>query len=125
MSRTSESAVRGLITVAEAFDVKSPMRTAEVLVDTYLSDKGLSEDLLELIELYLSCHFAALSQTEGPLAANSMGEATERYHNIYASGLRATRFGQQAIVFDTTGTLSNMAATAENPSRRTALFSTI
>lgn len=95
------------------------------MVDENLVGKGLSEVTLTHIELYLAAHFALLSLENGPLAKKMVGEANEGYHNVYGKGLLATRFGQQAILFDTTGTLSEIANRAQNTNRRTALFEVV
>jgi hypothetical protein len=79
---------------------------------------GLSEATMRSIELLLAAHFANLSWEKGPLAAVRVGEAQERYHDIYKGGFGATRFGQQAMLLDTSGTLAGMSAAADKPTRK-------
>jgi len=97
---------------------------ATTLVDEHLLTLGYSAATLKNIELYLACHFAVLSAEKGPLAANRIGEVQERYHDIYGKGLNASRFGQQAILLDSSGKLAELSAKAEQPNRQ-ALFSVI
>lgn len=84
-------------------------------VASTLTGSGLSQATLDYIALYLACHFAVLTAQKGPMMEDRIGEVTERYHNIYGKGLLATRFGQQAIALDTTGTLSALASSVTNP----------
>ena len=100
------------------YDTQMGIDTANVLVDDQLLGKGLSTVLLKQIELYLAAHFASIMYTDGTLATQEIGEARERYHNIYKQGLQSTRYGQQAILLDTTGTLAELSAATESPRLR-------
>lgn len=97
---------------------------ANAMVDDQLLGSGHSETMLKYIELFLASHFSVLSIEKGPLASQTVGDATERYHDIYKAGLGATRFGQQAMLLDTTGTLAGSSASAENPQLK-ALFTVV
>lgn len=124
MSRIINQQVQVLVGDS-SLDASSFIETATIFVDANLLDQGLTTDQLAQIELYLAGHFAMVTATEGPLAAQTLGEGSERYHNIYAAGLKATRFGQQAILLDTSGVLANLAARAEAPNKYTAQFQVI
>jgi hypothetical protein len=104
--------------------IDAAIAVATVMVDEILVGEGLSANTLKNSELYLASHFATLSAEKGPLAAVSVGEATERYHDIYKEGLNATRFGQQAMVIDPTGKLSAASARATKPMLQ-ALFTVV
>jgi hypothetical protein len=108
----------------QTIDPDPAIEIADVLVDDQLVGKGLSETMLDKIALFLAGHFALLMSVDGPLATQEVGEARERYHNIYGPGLQSTVFGQQAIMFDTSGTLSKLAAKASNP-KLGALFTVV
>ena len=120
MPRVNAAQVLGLTNEPDTVDPGQAIETANVYVDALLFGQGLSDALMRQVELYLAAHFLCLTQREGTLAAQTIGESTERYHDHYSAGLMSTRFGQQAILFDTTGILADAAATAENPSRRDA-----
>lgn len=77
---------------------------AEVFGDDLLST--LSTNLLKLVKTYLAAHFYTLSAEKGALASTELGEAKDRFHNVYSKGFGTTRFGMQAIAMDTTGTLA-------------------
>lgn len=86
-------------------DVCSFITTAHTLVDVLLLDKELSDDMLRQVELYLAAHFAALTEERGGLIRSSTGEGAETMSDSYEMGLSLTRYGQQAMVIDTSGTL--------------------
>lgn len=98
---------------------------ANTIVDEHLASSALSEPILTLIETLLAAHFAVLTLEKGSLAEKSIGEAKEKYHNVYKAGFSSTRFGQQAIALDTTGALATISATAEATNTKKALFTTI
>ena len=122
--RVTDSDVRSCTGVASEGSTEQAINIAEVLVTDYIvaADSTLSTDMLYNIEVFLASHFFWMSIRSGPLAAEDIGTAAERYHNIYGPGLKATWFGQQAIALDPTGELAKMADRAENPQRKSALF---
>jgi len=85
--------------------------TANAYVDEILTSAGLSDTILEKIELYLAAHFVALTEEGGALTRKKLGEADESYANIFSGGLNTTRFGQAALALDSTGTLAAAAQT--------------
>jgi len=85
------------------------INTAHIFVEANLVDSGLSEDVLKVIELYLAAHFLIMTEERGGLIVEHFGDATNRYADVFKDGgLYMTRFGQQAITFDTTGTLAKL-----------------
>lgn len=104
--------------------VNSAIVVATTLVNDLLLGQNFNAAKLKSIELYLACHFSLLSAEKGPLAAVDVGDATERYHNVYSAGLNSTRFGQQAIVLDTSGKLAAVSAKAMKPTLE-ALFASV
>jgi hypothetical protein len=91
-------------------DLKPYIETAHMLVNEELLGKGLSEARLREIEKYLAAHFAVVSYEKGGLIRQKVGEAEEEYQATNRTttpilGLTATRYGQQAVLLDTTGTL--------------------
>lgn len=125
--RVTEDQVRTLTGISAVVDVAQAIDTASLLVTEELTGRSpqQSDARLVQIELYLAGHFAVVSDREGPLASEALGDAVERYHNIYFAGLRSTRFGQQAILLDTSGVLAAMAAKAENLDRKDAQIQVI
>jgi len=125
MPRVSEDQVRGVTNEPSTVDASQAIDAATLFVDEELVGKGPSDARLVQIELYLAAHFLAITTREGPLAAETMGDASERYHNIYTAGLRSTRFGQQAVLLDTSGTLAAIASKSENLDKKDAEFTVI
>lgn len=120
MARVSQAEVRDIAGLPEqaspAITVAIPV--SATLVNENLVGQGASEATLRNIELFLSAHFATLAWEKGPLASVKIGEAAERYHDIYEAGFSSTRFGQQALLLDQSGKLAEMSANASAPVRR-------
>ncbi len=106
-ARVTASEVLSVLGIPDA-TVGIHIDTANAYVNDHLQNEGLSDDALRRVELYLAAHFAALTEERGGLTRSSAMEASESYANIYDEGLRATRFGQQAITLDSTGKLASM-----------------
>lgn len=86
---------------------------AHLLVVENLADKGLSVARLELVERWLTAHLVTQLIERGGLTSSEVDNASETYGGSKDSGLASTRFGQQAIVFDTSGTLKEMSMQVE------------
>lgn len=83
--------------------------TANLFVDEFLSSVGLSDAILGRIELYIAAHFLALSEEGGGLIVDHFGDSTQRYADVFKDGgLKSTRFGQAAIMMDTSNTLEKL-----------------
>jgi hypothetical protein len=116
MGRVSEAEVKtnlGLL-ANDTTALTDFINTANILVNEDLVGKGLSDDRLKLIELYLASHFATLAIEKGGLTRQKLGDTEEGYRQDFSSkpNLSMTRYGQQALVLDNTGTLANADAPA-------------
>lgn len=110
--------VRAVIDTDPERDLTTFITTADTFVNQFLSDKGLTGDLLTQIELYLAAHFVALTEEKGSLTGDKLGDASSNLGGSkFGQGLLSTRYGQQAILFDISGTLAGMAEP-----RKQALF---
>lgn len=94
---------------ADSADVTLFLEQANVLVDEEMTGKGLSDARLRIIKLNLAAHFATVAIERGGFtyqrAGNSEeGYATDRRQVKFSS----TRFGQQAVAMDSSGTLSRL-----------------
>lgn len=120
MARVGQAEVRSIAGLPDqaAPAIITAIPVASTLVTENLVGQGMTDATLKNIELFLAAHFATLSWEKGPLAAVQVGEATERYHDIYKAGFSSTRFGQQALLLDRSGILSDMSANATSPMRR-------
>jgi len=115
MPRTSRSRVRA--TFEDEFEsqtgnpdhispeaVDAHIKTATEMVDR-IADAGAADEeaLLRRIETLLAQHFLA---TQSPRYESQSGEVRSgQYEGETGEGLKSTRYGQDAIVLDPTGTL--------------------
>lgn len=91
-------------------DIEVFINDAELLVSEDLSGKGLTSDRLDLITKFLAAHFIVVSAESGGLRRSRVGDADDSYVVPEAkAGLSSTRFGQQAINLDTSGTFAQAA----------------
>lgn len=85
---------------------------AQNLATEELVGEGLSAERLDNIVLYLSAHFVCLTSEGGGLKRSRLGESDESYKTPgdKDTGLASTRFGQTALMLDTSGKLAAMSA---------------
>jgi hypothetical protein len=110
-NRTTATEVRVVInTDLLDADVTSFIDIANELVTAELGTSGLSATRLEHIELFLSAHFVAIrDKDEGRVVREYVSdEARIDYIDNFGRALEGTSYGQQALILDTTGTLSNL-----------------
>lgn len=114
--------VKAIITTSIA-DTSSFINTATILVNNVLADQGLDSSLVDQITLYLSAHFVCLTEENGGLRRSRLGESDESYKvpGDKDTGLASTRYGQTAMLMDTSGTLAGLSANKGLP----ALFTVI
>jgi hypothetical protein len=108
--RVTEAEVKLLMApYADATDVTIFIKQGNLLVEEDLVGKGLSENRLRLIELNLAAHFATISIERGGFTFQRMGNSEEGYATDRRQvKFSSTRFGQQAIAMDSSGTLTRM-----------------
>ncbi len=109
MPNVTAQEVQGIIEVPTDLDLAPFIATASLIVTEDLANQGLSTGRLKQIELYLAAHFAAIKDEHGALMKSKTLNAEEQYGGSFTQGLNLTRYGQQAIVFDTSGVLAAMA----------------
>ena len=80
--------------------------TANLIVTENLVGLGHSDGRLKQIELYLAAHFVAITEERGGLVRSATGDDAETYSDPKGKGFESTRYGQQAMALDTTGTLA-------------------
>lgn len=106
MSRVSESQVREIITT-NIESLYSFITTANTVTNMI---SGIEEAMLEQIELYLAAHFVSVADKFNRQTQSSILDASDSFTQATGSGFSATFYGQQAIAFDTTGTLKAFSA---------------
>ncbi len=114
MARVTATTVKEIIStqLSDAVVNENHIVTANIIVSENLENQGISDPMLEKIELYLAAHYVALTEEGGGLTRDKLGDADTSYANIYDQGLKSTRFGQAALALDTTGILVQISTTA-------------
>lgn len=113
--RVTVTEVRNCVYLSSKFTddmVNQCITSANALTDGVLADQELTEAALTQIELYLSAHFCSLREPqiyeEEWGGRDSIAKEKRSKANV-GQGLNATFFGQQAIMFDTSGVLAEMS----------------
>jgi hypothetical protein len=115
MARTTEEEVRDLVGAAADVAVLHHITDASLIVDEVLADCGMTPGRLALIEKYLAAHFHVMATENGGIIREKVGESEVSYVGANSragssEGLKASRFGQQAIALDTCGKLLAMSS---------------
>lgn len=86
-----------------------PFITAAATVTTArLADKGLSDDTLKQVQLYLAAHFCFVTDA-GPHETLRVEDVSERFtQHAKNPGLLDSRWGRMAVMLDPSGTLAAM-----------------
>jgi hypothetical protein len=111
VARATDADVRALVEIPADVSTAPFITSASALVTLLLASSGLSEAILTQIEIFLAAHYAVLVVENGGLRRQTVGQSTDVYADINNKliGLLSTRFGQQAIAFDSTGILQDAA----------------
>ena len=104
MSRVKTAGVKVLIDT-ELVDLSVFIQAASVQVDTIAALGTLSAAVLKEIERWLAAHYVSMRVRQDAKA--TMGDTSHTYEGKTGMGLLSTRYGQQAVLLDTTGTLAN------------------
>jgi len=108
MARVTEADVLEIIdTTLQTGEIDPFINTATMLVDGYLEDKGLSDEVLTEIEKYLAAH--VLSVKDQRVKTEKIDVLGFTYTGSFGIGLKNTQYGQMAILLDTSGTLGEIA----------------
>jgi len=119
--RVIPSEVKEIITT-ELTDLDAFIAAANTIVEDNLVGKGLSTARLKEIERWLAAHFTAMKEDSARVVEEEVRESRNRYgentRGVLGEGLKLTRYGQQAMVLDTTGALIALNST---PARFTVI----
>ena len=84
-------------------DLSAFITVAGLQVDNIAAKGLLSTAELKEIERWLSAHFTAIRDKR--TVKDNVGDSSHTYEGKTGMGLEFTRYGQQALLLDTTGTL--------------------
>jgi hypothetical protein len=97
--------------IPDAVITSSMIETATLYVDEHLLELGYTDAMLERIELYLAAHFVAITEEQGAMKFDKLGDASSAWEtSFFEVGLKSTRFGQTALTLDSSGTLANVGS---------------
>jgi hypothetical protein len=111
MPYADDTRVRNIIETSKA-DLTQFLTAADSLVEEKLVGQGYADTRLALIADWLAAHFIAVADAEEMVVQDRAGSST----TVYASpsmrtddaGLNYTRYGRQALLFDTKGLLQGL-----------------
>lgn len=106
MPRTTDTLVRGIAEVDEDIDLTPFIATASRLIDKVVAP-NTTDDLTDL-ESWLSAHFYHVlsPQSNVDQVGSTGGTVRQQYDSKVDLALNVTKYGQQAMVLDTTGSLA-------------------
>jgi len=103
MARTTEAEVNEIMDMSLTDPQILPfINLANRMVTSVLGGSGLSDELLEDIERYLSAHLIATTKARMG-EKEQIGEATVVYIGKFGMGFQSTPYGQMVLLLDTTG----------------------
>lgn len=116
MARATDADVRALVEMLASVSTTPFITAAAVVSDSLLAGKGLSEELLTQIEIYMAAHFAVLAVEKGGLIKDTRGVSSATYNQASNRlvGFASTKFGQMAMTMDSTGTLTDAQPGSRN-----------
>jgi len=114
MARVTAAEVRQILPVpstgdgsVDNTDLGAIIDVANRLVTDVLGSAGLSTARLKDVELYLAAHLLTIREMDfGATIEQKVNETWAQYGGRLKSGLEFTRFGQTALVLDTSGKLA-------------------
>lgn len=93
-------------------DLSTFISTADLLVTEELASTTLSTARKTQIELYLAAHLAIITLEKGGLTRRRIGDSEDYFQmwTTIATGLQATRYGQQVAILDTSGVIAALGS---------------
>ncbi len=114
MARITTAEVKNILnTSLDDPIITEHMNIAGRFVTDVLTGKGLGVATLRDIELYVSAHLISIrDQAAGAVVEEKIGETSVKYGNAstIGQGLAFTRYGQTAVMLDTSGNLAERAS---------------
>lgn len=113
--RTTEELVAGLIEVDSGISLQPFMLAASLLVDHIPPSKLpiIPVDTYEVIERWLTAHFYCMRQPRREI--ERAGDVMARYETKIDYFLKLSKYGQMALMLDTTGTLLGINSGKRKP----------
>ncbi len=107
MARVTDNEVK--VVIPTSITITAFVDVANRLVTDLLGSAGLTSAVLKDIELYVAAHVVALRVERGAPRYEQIGDSRMSWDTVAGPGLKMTRFGQLAIILDTSGILQSKA----------------
>ena len=104
MARVTDYEVKEILDTD--IDTTPFITAANLIVTDILGTSDLNSDLLMEIERWLAAHLASVRDQQP--SRERIGDAEIYYRGTSGLGLNATLYGQQVMMLDTTGAMSNI-----------------
>lgn len=109
MARVTTEEVRVIIvTDVDDLDITAFIKMANTYLNGLTWKSTVTEAILIDVETWLSAHLIAVSRDRTTIK-EKVGEAQVDYVNEFDQGLKASPYGQMAIILDPSGTLLDLA----------------
>jgi len=106
--RTTAAEVKEIIpTNLTTTQVDPYITTASLIVDENIADCGLSDEVLEQIEMWLTAHLIAMT-ADRQTKSEKVGEAQVTYYDNFGKSLNSTSYGKVVAMLDTCNVLSDI-----------------
>ena len=123
--RTTAEQVSAIVEVDTSISLTPFIEVASALVDEVCAtvEAGYADARLELIERWLSAHFICIRDPQASSEkAGSVGQSLQNKVDLH---FNQTRYGQMALLLDTSGTLAALQAQAEGKGVLTASLTSL
>lgn len=108
MTRTTSEQVNKIAAFTKNLTLTGYMEIAEIWVDKIANkDPKIKFPILEMIERYLTAHFARLDNPEKSSKSIAGSATSFNYRGGDGLNLRSTPYGEQAVALDPTGILTD------------------
>ncbi len=105
MSLITDDEVKAIIDT-DLTDLVPFIAAAHVIVSEDLTGKGMTVSRLTEIERWLAAHFVAMREDGARLTDVETGDGQYTFGGELGQELKFTRYGQQALLLDNSGTLA-------------------
>lgn len=116
-TRVTATEVKVIIqTSLDDSNVEEFINLANLIVTEDLASLGMSDGRLTEIEKWLSAHFVSMRE-KGAREKEKVGQSSSEYKGTLGQNLAFTRYGQQAMIIDSSGTLAKMSTVKQASAR--------
>ncbi len=105
MALVTQTEVKEIIDT-DLTDLTAFIAAAHIIVTEDLASAGFSNERKTEIERWLAAHFVSMKEDSGRLTGKETGDSQYNFGGELGKGLQFTRYGQQVLLLDSSGTLA-------------------